>query len=34
MEIVHIEPPTEQEIAEYKQAKREEFLKSFRVKRR
>lgn len=28
-EIVHIEPPTEQEIDEYKQAKREEFLKSF-----
>lgn len=29
MEIVHIEPPTEEEIAEYKQAKHEEFLKSF-----
>lgn len=27
--IVHIEPPTEEEIAEYKRAKHEEFLKSF-----
>lgn len=29
MPIVHIEPPTEEEIERYKQAKHEEFLKFF-----
>ncbi len=29
MPIVHIEPPTKEEIEEYKKSKHEEFLKSF-----
>lgn len=29
MHIVHIEPPTKEEIEEYKRLKHEEFLKSF-----
>ena len=29
MVVVHIEPPTEEEIAEYKRRKHEDFLKSF-----
>ena len=29
MPIVHIEPPTKEEIERYKRAKNEEFLKSF-----